>query len=136
MFKKSALISLCLLPLSLVHASDCTIKLNAGGELYPEFVNRNVTSLMTHELAQKGYVVTSSQDAELSLVIYYGNLMTEDDCYIYSARTLVMNSGRQTIAEAVSEASNYRQLFAKASIPRAMALKSFRKVLSSLPVCQ
>jgi hypothetical protein len=118
------------------HAKDCSIKLNMGGGLYPETTELAVQTKMEKALAKKGYIATTSSDAEYSMNIYYGNAMTMTDCYIFAAHIRIENSGKQIVAEAGSETSFLRELLDRGSIPKAMTRKAFKKLIKKLPGCE
>jgi hypothetical protein len=117
-------------------ANTCSINLKLGGGLYPESLELSVQNKMEKALAQKGYVASSSEDAEYSLRVHYGHALTTTDCYVFAAAVEIMNSGKQVVADGSSEASFFREMFAKNSIPKAMTLKAFKKAMKSLPICE
>ena len=112
------------------HANNCDIKINKVID------DPSIQKMLEKGLAKKGYIASTSAEAEYALNIYYGHATTLTDCYIYSAYLRVENSGKQTIAESLAEASFLREILNRYSIPKAVTRKSLRKLLRVLPTCE
>ena len=136
MSKIFLLIALTLTTILSAEANNCSIKLDLGGEFDPEVEEPQVRSQMVEALAKKGYRATESVDAEYTLKVNYGHMMTTTNCFVWAAGVQVMNSGKQVVADEFAEASIFRLTFRKRSIAKAMTLKAFKKALRTMPVCE
>ena len=96
-------------------AGNCEVRLNLGRELYPETLESEVRSQMVTALAKKGYTSSTSDEAEYTLKVNYGRMMTTTNCFVWAAGVQVINSGKQLIADEFAEASMFRLTFNKGS---------------------
>lgn len=93
-----SLIVLILFTTSTVFAQNCKVSVS-----YSPFFERNpsksVEKTIKSKLEEKGYSVSTDEDAEYKLVIQHGWETGEDYCREFGAHVSLFNSGLQQVAE-------------------------------------